>query len=394
MTLSRKSLSQEEINSLAATALPFLVIWTEDNFVEFIMRAQRNDISGYLHTLGHYNTQRKYLGVTDAERIALLKEITSLEKLISHFQTSNATQTDLIAAAYNLLALLQLEVNTKAVAQNTLETALKLADLSPLSKASIHSNLAYIMMIATEGNDQTMTAAALDEAERALQSLQATELNNPIVKHIAAAIYNGVGDLYYKINKPGNATKAHAEALGLWPENPVIRKNTKDSVQALESILIKDYETQKTENRFNALLRLANVNIKLAGLAQCAENREEKDKYLLIAEDYIRQACIAIENDSGKEDYKKQAQIKFIKSRMYYVDGNVTQVQIMRELAGMNYAESKEIKPEIERFQAKFPVTDPTKPFSFNIQMLFSRYRQTAPAVVTEEKQSQGLTPA
>ncbi|MES2218244.1 MAG: hypothetical protein V4501_07525 [Pseudomonadota bacterium] len=394
MTSARTPFSQAEINYLAATALPFLVIWTEPDFLQFIFQARENSASGYLLCLARYKglySHRKTLGVY--EHAAVMREITFLETLISGYKTLPETSVNLIAAANNLLALFQFDVNDKAVAQSTLETTVKLPNLSPLSKASIHSNLAYIMLAANYNDDQQVIERALIEAEQALQCLQELELNNSRLKHIAAAIYSGLGDLYRKVEKLDLGIKTHEQALALWPENQVIRNkavfnllkhDTEENVKKAEAMLTADYAAQ--QDSFDMNFYLADANIKLAGFARSAGNSKEKDNYLVIAESYLRKAQQANENNKYEEGYlKRQARIKLIKTRLYYVDGNTRLVSIFKKLAFIDFGAYREDKQRSGKFLAKFPEVDPTKPSSFNIKMLFPKAQPKTPAVADEK---------
>jgi hypothetical protein len=107
MTSVRKfTLTPEQHTALAATPLPFAVIWTEDNFEEFTNAAARQGTDTYLRYLREYEKTLPDNNpvYNDKEKTAAQRRLLDLLPIFIASVTSE--ELDLYAASLNLYALL------------------------------------------------------------------------------------------------------------------------------------------------------------------------------------------------------------------------------------------------------------------------------------------------
>jgi tetratricopeptide (TPR) repeat protein len=378
MTSARKRLTAEENHALAATPLPFAVIWSEKDFEEFLKAAERDAtktylglLSGYRRILPHNNPI--YNDVEQSEKQGeLLTALRINARGVPH------DEPELYAATLNLYALLLKDTKNFQTAVGILELALQIKNLSPLSLASLSHTLAGVY------SQEKNVDASLAKLTNAAKFLEQVELSYAVDMHIAACIYSSLGNALYDKGDISRAREYHLRAIALWPENNVIANNAAiflskqhslEDLQKADEMLAIHYEKAKEDKVFVTPYYRTDVNIKLAGFAKEAGNEVLAARYVRDACAYWTVANTAINtNYSGSYKNKGLARLEYLGANLAYIDQDYHELERHKAEATSFRQQVKEPAAKFEKFIAKFPTQTP-----FSTQGLYRR----KPAPVT-----------
>ena len=365
--------------ALAATPLPFTVIWTHENFKEFLEQAQSEKTHVYLSLLAQYKATLTpnnpiYNGVPKSK----VQEALSLE-LSAYAESIALEEPTLKAAAFNLLALLQRNMNNKdyTLSTKTFEKALGFAPLPALARAGILHNLAF--------NLRKNLDKALAYQLEAFDILDLNKVHLEDEKRAVASIYSFLGVLRAKEGKFDACEEAHFKALALWPKNNVLANNAAlnfSKVNSLplllksEAILKEEYLNAVKKKLFVTPYYRADVNIKLAGLAT---TQTDKDKYLDIAKECLNVAELVNDPIHGNQSYddnyrnKNKARLLYLASNLAYVCNQINEAKEKQEQATEARKAVIETAEKEKKFTDKF--ADLKQPYSSS--QLFRRREKT-----------------
>ncbi len=389
MSATRIILTPAQHSALAATPLPFNIIWSEDNFDAIIKAAERGATMTYLGYLLEYKRTLLESNPIYNDDGKSEKQLELLQAIPRYAATIPDEEFELRAATLNLYGLLLKDTKDFAAARATLESALEINNLSLLSKASLLHTLASIY--AAEKNSD----ASFEKLFASANCLEGMEFIYSLDKHIAATIYSSLADIYVEKEKDVMASCLHEDAIELWPENNVIanhfaifhsKRDVLTSLTKAETVLAKHYDKAVAENRFVTPFYRADVNIKLAGQAIKSGDAQLVSDYLKRARDYWGKAHTAIISANYKGSYQNKglARLEYLATNIAYVEQDYSKMELHAAGARNYRTQVDEPQAKQQKFFAKFPTQT-----LFNTAELFRRKTVAVPAaepVQTERK--------
>jgi tetratricopeptide (TPR) repeat protein len=359
MSSTRNKLTPEQYAALAATPLPFTIIWSDENFEAAMKAAERGATMTYLGYLLEYKRTLLHNNpiYNDDEKSEKQKEL--LQAIPRYAVTIPIEELELHAAALNLYALLLKDTKNFTSARLSVESALRINNLSLLSKASLSHTLASIY------DAEKNSDARLQKLNEAAEYLDQVELSYTVDKHIAASIYSSLGNIYFEKGDLTQAAHLHDNAVDLWPENNVIannnaifysKQNSLEALQKAERALARHYEKAAAEKKFVTLYYRADVNIKLAGHAKASGHDVQAAAYLQCAVMFLRDAATAINaNYTGSYRSKGLARLEYLAANIAYIEQDFHALERHRGEAMIYRTHVNEPQVKHEKFAAKFP---------------------------------------
>jgi tetratricopeptide (TPR) repeat protein len=392
---NKLTLTSEQHSALAATPLPFAVIWTEENFEAFTKAAERDsrDIKTYLLYLSEYRKTLADNNPVYNDKGESPKQRELLDLLPHFIANVPSEEIALYAASLNLFALLLKDTKNFTDARENLKKALQIKGLHPISMASLAQNLSSVYDVVNDFPRRVLVQ------KDAVEYLEEVELAHTVDMHIAASIYSSYGNALNGEGYINAALNSHTQALKLWPENNMIANRAaiffskQDSFEALlraEEIFANFYDYAKGKKLFVTPFYRADVNIKLAGQARQMGNDKLAADYAKRAREYLVQALSAIRaNYKGSYQSKGMARLEYLEANLAYVEDRFDDVTYHSKKAEIFRLEVDEPRAKFEKFMAKFPIAPEPKvqepKVSFSTIYLYRR-KEKAPALAPVEE--------
>jgi hypothetical protein len=375
MASVRIKLSAEQINGLAATALPFGVIWAEDDIDAVIEKADQPETHEYLELLKRYRATLSESNpiYNSNEKIDIILELESNVQGYLGRMRNNALSSSLGAAAHNLIGVLRRDAKLFIQAQNVFDVAVNLPNLNPLEKASLLHNRAFTLAVRNQYKE------ALVCQQEAIIELEKVEIDDtPILQHLAATIYSMMAMLF---GKSGRVHKAAADfefaeqafektkpkfakASRAWNSNMIANHNAivlsktgnKQDCADARKVLASFLPDAKANNRFVSLFYYADATIKLAGFSR---HSPAFNDLVAEAETGLAAARTAITSSSYTEQNyirKAKARLLYLESELAYVKEEYEKIPGLKDQAEelrKDVVENREGK--LTKFLEKFP---------------------------------------